>query len=455
MIRALWFAFQIAVVVYAAMWVADRPGSFHIEWLDYEIDAHIGVLLGTLLIVLLCAMAVYKGVLKIINLPKTIKSAREKKRDDKGLQALTLGLSAVAAGDAKLANYQSYRAKKLLSDNQGLSILLAAQAARLNGDEVAANKAFQRLLENKDTAFLGLRGLLLDALQSNKHDDAELIARKALSMYPKQPWLLRTVFDLEIKKKDWAKAEDILKQARKAKAFTAGECDNLLAAFHMQYAAEHSDPKIKIKHYNAALKADAAFAPASIALAGKYIDLSKLAKARTTIEKAWKIEPHPDLADMWRTVSPYKVGKDSVNKRFKHWEKLVSLNPAHYESQIAAADAAITEGLWDKARMYLEAAEKIDQTARLYQIWARLEEGLENQDEAYAYFEKAANAKPDKIWVCVRSGNIYAEWQALAPPHGAFNSIIWDYPQQSGLATIGAQSHPENEILTLPISAKS
>ena len=65
MIRALWFAFQIAVVVYAAMWVADRPGSFHIQWLDYEINAHIGVLLGTMLILLLCAMAVYKGVLKI------------------------------------------------------------------------------------------------------------------------------------------------------------------------------------------------------------------------------------------------------------------------------------------------------------------------------------------------------------------------------------------------------
>ena len=450
MIRAFWFAIQIAIVVYAAMWVADRPGTFHIQWLGYEVEAHIGVLLGCLLLLLLFTMVVYRVVLKIISIPAVLRKKTEKRRDEKGLQALTLGLSAVAAGDAKLANYQSYRAQKLLSDQQGLSILLAAQAARLNGDEVAANKAFRRLLENKDTAFLGLRGLLLDALQNNRGADAEKIARKALDMYPKQPWLLRTVFDLEIRKKDWAKAEDILKQARKVKAFSIAECNSMAAAFHMQYAADTSDQAAKIKHYAAALKSDAAFTPAAIALASKYIDLGKIAKARGVIEKTWKIAPHPDLSALWRDCSPYKTGKDSVNKRFKHWEKLVSLNPSSYESQISAADAAVNEGLWEHARQYLEAAQKIDQTARLYQIWARMEEGLGNSEAAYDYFERAANAKPDKIWVCTQTGNIYTEWQVLAPPHGAFNTIIWGVPQ-GNFGGFALSSQPENEILTLPV----
>lgn len=450
MIRAFWFAIQIAIVVYAAMWVADRPGTFHIEWLGYEVNAHIGVLLGSLLILLLFTMLVYRVVLKIMSLPQSFSKAREKKRDDKGVRSLTLGLSAVAAGDAKLANYHAFRAQKLLADQQGLTILLAAQAARLNGDEEAANKAFRKLLENKDTAFLGLRGLLLDALQNKKADDAEAIARKALTMYPKQPWLLRTVFDLEIQKKDWVAAEDVLKRARKAKAFTAGECDAMSAAFHMQYALEAADPADKVKHYKAALKADPAFVPAATALAESYLAANKQAKARKVIEKIWKIHPHPDLAALWTDCSPYKTGKDAVSKRFKHWEKLVSLNPSHYESQLAAAAAAVHEGLWDQGQQYLEAAEKIDQTARLYQIWARLEEGQGHEGAAYDYFEKAAAAKPDKIWVCTQTGNIYAEWQPFAPPHGSFNTIIWGTPQ-GAFGGFSLASQPENEILTLPV----
>lgn len=449
MIRALWFAIQIAIVVYAFMWVAERPGTFEMAWMGYEIDAHIGVLFGCILILLLFTMVFYRMALKLMRLPQVLRAKHDKRKDEKGLQALTLGLSAVAAGDAKLAHYQSYRAKKLLSEQQGLSILLEAQSARLNGDEEGANKAFRRLLENKDTAFLGLRGLLLDALHNHKTDDAEMIARKALTMYPKQPWLLHMVFDLEIRKKDWGKAEEILKKARKVKAFPPAECDGMQAALEMQHAENSSDPQIKIKHYKAALKAAPAFVPASIALARKYLDLRQKRKARNVIEKAWKLAPHPELAALWVDVSPYKTGKDSVAKRFKHWEKLVSLNPAHYESQLAAANAAIRDGLWDKARQYLDAAEKIDQTARLYQLYAHLEEAIGNQDAAYDMLEKAASQKADKVWVCVQSGHVYDNWHAVAPPHGSFNTIIWDNPQSS-FAVLGTNTEPENEILTLP-----
>ena len=43
---------------------------------------------------------------------------------------------------------------------------LAAQAAQLNGDELAARKYFTAMLDRPETRFLGLRGLLTQALKT-------------------------------------------------------------------------------------------------------------------------------------------------------------------------------------------------------------------------------------------------------------------------------------------------
>src|SRR3546814_13347697 len=85
---------------------------------------------------------------------------------------------AVAAGDAQEAARWSRRADDLLEDPP-LTLLLSAQAAQLNGDERAAEKYFNAMLEKPETRFLGLRGLLMPALPENDHRRALGFARQA------------------------------------------------------------------------------------------------------------------------------------------------------------------------------------------------------------------------------------------------------------------------------------
>ena len=51
----------------------------------------------------------------------------------------------------------------LMLDEPPLTLLLSAQAAQLEGDDQAARGYFEAMLDQPATAFLGLRGLLVQA----------------------------------------------------------------------------------------------------------------------------------------------------------------------------------------------------------------------------------------------------------------------------------------------------
>src|SRR5262249_61185438 len=89
--------------------------------------------------------------------PRQFALARADNRRRKAYRALTQGMVAVAAGDAGEARRQAKLAGTLLNDPP-LTLLLAAQAAQLEGDERAAEKYFRAQPDRPEDAFLGPRG---------------------------------------------------------------------------------------------------------------------------------------------------------------------------------------------------------------------------------------------------------------------------------------------------------
>src|SRR5262245_23719039 len=107
MLKALWFMIKVGVLTAAAIWIAERPGTVKIEWLEYTVTVHVG--LGLLVVVgtMLLAIFVYNIIRTFVDFPKAYRRYSEIKSREKGYRALTLGLTAVAAGDAKAAVYQA------------------------------------------------------------------------------------------------------------------------------------------------------------------------------------------------------------------------------------------------------------------------------------------------------------------------------------------------------------
>ena len=195
--RALWFLVKLGVLGAVVAYFTANPGRATIEFLGWRADMPVGILV--LAIVVLAGLLAYGGRLRraIVRLPGRYRRHRDRSRQAKGYRALTQGLVAAAAGDANEASRQARRAQALL-DDPALTRLLAAQAAQLNGEDDAATRYFESMTEEAETAFLGVRGLLTQALKAGDKARALELAERADRLRPNTPWVLRELLALQV-----------------------------------------------------------------------------------------------------------------------------------------------------------------------------------------------------------------------------------------------------------------
>ncbi|HBR69655.1 MAG TPA: hypothetical protein DEA55_09800 [Rhodospirillaceae bacterium] len=314
MIRAIIFMVKVALLVALAVWVADRPGTVAIEWMEYKLTLQMGVFLLLFLLTVLLAIAIFGVIKGVADFPKSFRRYREYVRRDKGYKALTLGLTAVAAGDAKSAQYQAHRATRMLKDDNGLPLLLKAQAARMNNKEDEARETFALLLQDKNAAFLGVRGLLQAAIDAQNYPKALELGREALRLHPKQPWILRMVYDLEIKMQDWEAARKTLYRAEKAGAVEAPKAKSdrvamLLAEADSALQEDHRELALGI--LKKAHAQDPTFAPTVTRLA-------KMQKSLDWIDTARHFVPEDQKCYTWWSYRNHDWKKSNRGRRLDH-----------------------------------------------------------------------------------------------------------------------------------------
>lgn len=433
MLRALWFFLQLSVIVAASVWLISQRGAVDIVWNDYTVSVQIGLFLLALALFIILLFTLYRVFLFLADAPGVFSRKRHEKNRKKGYSALTRGFVALAAGDEKKASALAREVRKLLPDERGLPLLLEAQAARLRGDEGAARGAFEKLLEDEDAAFLGIRGLLKSSLDAGDAQKALSYARAALDKNPKQPWVLKSVYDLELRNRHWVAAHELLPRLRKYKAIAEEEAGRDEIALLMIRAEEDRIAGFDsgwLQKAERAHKIDPAFAPLVLALGDYYLSQNKKGKVIALVEKAWKIAPHPDLAVLWDRLAPEDKASDPL-RRLRWFEKLLGLSPDNAESHIAAARAAMEAGLAGEARAHLIMAETLRPAASVYRLRADLEEQTTHSAPAVReWLDKAASAAPDPVWFCAQTGTIYNRWSPVAEPQGLFNTIRWGNPAE-------------------------
>lgn len=452
MLRALWFAVKVGIISFAAVWVANRPGFVEITWLNYDIRIQIGFAL----LLLLALGVVWHFLLKLWSLPKTMRLYAQGARARRGQRAVVLALSAIAAGDGQGAVRHAARARKYLPHDRGMTLFVDAQAARLSGDVQGAREAYVQLLGRKDTAFLGLRGLMIAAIEDGHMSDALTFARRAQELYPKQPWVLRLVYDLQLRDGQWDRAFDTLRRLEKIGGLPRADLVADQQALLLRQAdqdLENGLAKTALRKMRRAYRLDPGFTPAAIRYARALIAQDQRKAAVRVIEHAWAGQPHPELAALWGDVAPQNKASDAA-VRLRWFEKLVALRPDSDESQLAVAQAAIADRLWGEARPYLTRAENIRASARLYRLWARMEDAQGRPEQARHYLDKADGAEADPVWTCRETGHVYDTWSPVAAPHGAFNTIVWDYPHRvAALRSAQAGDMRAGDVLAPPFDS--
>jgi HemY protein len=447
MIRTIFFVVLAALVVAGAVWLAEHPGSVSLSWGDIRGDIDMAVVFGGLFLFAVIVALLYRLWWSARRVPKAISNSRQRGKQERGYKALTQGMVAVAAGDANEARRQAKKADVLLGEPP-LTMLLSAQAAQLNGDEAAATRYFDAMLKRPETAFLGLRGLLMQAERDGDTNAALAYAGRARTLQPKTPWVLTKLFDLQVRQGQWQAALKTLDQAIKTGAIKNNEGQALRAAILLGCSLEAEAAGNKAGALSFAEKAHKQqpdHLPSIVRRASLMNDAGKTRGLLKVIREAWAHSPHPALAALY-------AGDDNATDaltRVKKLEELCEVNPDHLESRIALARALIDAKIWGAARTHLDAIGLDNPPSRVCRLMAEFEEGENQNSEAVRHWlVRAANAAPDPAWICGDCGAASARWTPLCHRCDALGTLDWRVPEHAAALTAA-------EVPVLPVADKT
>lgn len=419
--RLVVFILVTALLVFAAVWLADRPGEVTIRWQGWRVDTSVPVLL----ILALAAVAVMVFIGRVLRMviegPKRWFAERRRKREREGYRALTDGLAAIASGDTGQAKRLAKRADKLLADHS-LTGLLNAQTAQMSGDEIGAQRRFEEMLNRPETAYLGLKGLLALALRHDDRDSALDYARRAWALKPGTEDLAETLFDLQSRAGQWAEAEATLNEAHRKHALSGADYKHRQAIVLLERARHGADPREALNLTLKAHRADPMLVPAAVEAAERLHRAGKTRKAQAAIESTWRAAPHPSLVEAAISLAP----AETPLQRVKRLEKLVKTNPDAADGHVALAESAMAAKLWGHARTHLAKAAELRPTAGTYFLLARLErEEKGDEAAAKAWLAKAADAPAEPAWTCTACTKSADTWSVLCPNCGAPDGLEW------------------------------
>jgi HemY protein len=410
--RALWLLFLCVIVVGIAWALMRLGGTVEVRFGD----TFVGVDLPVVLLGLLVLFVVLHGLLvawrSLRGWPARMRARREARDREKGDAALTRALVALAAGTADTARLEVRRARKLLGDKPQI-LLLSAEAERLSGSEEGAAEAFRALAARDDARFLGLRGLLRQAIQKQDWPAAQQLARDAEAAQPGAAWVREERAVLALRTQDW----------REAYALAAPKAPR--APLALAAAGQEADAARAAELEKQAFQADPSFSPGVVAHAARLNAAGSQRKARNVLEQGWAASPHPDIADA------YLAGETDPLGRVKLAEQLVHASRTHPESRLLLARTALAAALTGRARQELEAlVNEGSADARAYLLLVELEQ-VEHGESAVsraaeARWLRAATAAPSEPrWRCGHCGKLHAQWVPVCDGCGTAGEVRW------------------------------
>lgn len=424
----------LAVLIVAAATIADYPGAVDITWQGWEIDTSVGVLVAAMALLALALWLFVTLIAAAIRLPGRFRRNRRERQRRRGELALTRGMIALAAGERAAARLQANRAEALLGATP-LALMLAAQAAELDGDAAAAREHYTLLLDAKEASFYGLRGLIGQALRAGDDEGALRLAERARELRPDAAWAFETLLALQTRTGRWEEARSTLAAGAKAGLVPEPRAAHYRGAilFELSLAAERDGDRRRALSLGAgAMRLLPDIAAPAVRRARLLIVDDRRRAARQVVEQGWARAAHPELARLWGELGGALPALEVVS----WYEKLATQNPDSPESALALAEAALAAQLWGEARRHLARAMPAAPSRRLCLLMARIEDSEHPGDaRAREWFDRALSAPLDLAYVCARCGNESTDWQALCGHCRGFDTLTWRAPKSPPIPT--------------------
>ena len=423
------FIIAVALAVAAAL-IATNPGQVTIDWLNYHIEASVSTIAGIAAAAALVLIFTQRFLYWLLRESPLSAPRRRESRRRRGMQALSKGVVALALGETGEAERQTNKARNLIGA-EPMVLLLAAQAAQLSGNIALADEHFRTMMGIEETAFLGVRGLLIKHIAEGDLEQALTLSDRAFELQPKGRWVLETRLDLLSRLGRWSEARDTLRLLQKYKQVSAETGERHRAVLHYCEALENDLAGRRDEALRLALEAHKlaeGLAPAAL-LASRLLAADEdKRKATRILEESWRTAPHPMLADAFMNLSI----DETPTERFRRVAQFVALNPDHMESHLTFAEQAIAVQHWSEARERLQKALGHNPPVRAYRLLADIERrSAHDEDAARRWDNQATTAPADPEWVCKSCGAERHLWAPRCTTCLSFDSFVWQTPSEA------------------------
>jgi HemY protein len=428
MIRIVLFLIIVGALSLGAAWLADRPGDVVIIWQGLRIKTSVMVLGFAVVVALAVLLAIWSLIRLVLRSPGLLSRHRQHRRGVRAYEAISNGLIAVGAGDIAAAQKHAAAVNRL-TPAEPLALLLNAQSAQLSGDREGAERTFRAMASRADTKPLGLHGLFVEAHRRNDPVSARAYAEEAARTAPSLGWASRAVLEARCKDGDWAGALSLLEANARTLAKDIYHRQRAVLLTAHARALEDTDRDRAKALALEAQKLAPTFVPAASLAARLLAEGGQQRKASRIIDKAWRANPHPELA---QTYSELRSG-ESARDKLKRIEGLAAKAPGHIEGALATARAALDAQEFAKARAALEPYLAAP-TRRIALLMAELER-VERNDvgRAREWLARAVHAPPDPAWTA--DGHVSEHWLPASPVTGRLDALEWRVPV-TGMASL-------------------
>jgi len=423
MIRVVLYLILVGLIAFGVAWIADRPGDVAVTWQGLRIETSVMVVLIGLIALITLAIMLWSLLRMLLRSPTLMSRFLRSRRGSRGYHAISSGLIAIGSGDARAARKFAAEARRL-APSEPLTLLLAAQAAQLAGDQGGAERTFRAMAGRDDTKLLGLHGLFIEARRRQDPVAAQLYAEEAARLSPALGWAGHAVLELRCAAGDWAGALDALDRQAKSggldKAALKRQRAVLLTAQAIE-AEETDRDRAKVLAMEA-VKLAPTLVPAA-AMAGRFLgEAGELRKGSRILETAWKAHPHPDLAD---TYAHLRLG-DSARDRLARVQTLARRTLTDPEGALAIARAALDAQDYAVARSALAPLLPAP-TRRVALLMAEIERAQHGDEgRTREWIARAVNALRDPVWTA--DGVVSAQWRPVSPVSGQLDAFQWKVP---------------------------
>src|SRR5271169_5026097 len=458
MVRLLIFLAALALAALGLTWLANNPGVVDLTWRgeQYEVSLMFGL---AVVLALAIAIAIVWALLRFVfRVPSLVSIGAQARKREKGFRALSRGMLAVGAGDARGAAKHASDASRLIG-HEPMTKLLQAQSAQLAGDRKGAVQAYNAMLDHHETHGLGLRGLHLEARRAGDHAAALQYAMRANDRAP-AAWAGQAVLDDRTRRGDWAGALATVDTNAAARLIDKPTANRWRAVIKtgMAEGAMERDPKHALALAQEACRLAPTLVPEAAICGQLTAQAGDYRRASRILEAAYAQTPHPDLAAAYLRV---RHG-DSAEDRLARARTLARVAPSDPESLLTVGRAALEAHDDGAARAAIAPLVASDSphgrpTRRVCLLMADIEEADAHQGAVREWLGRAARAPRDKAWVA--DGVISDRWAPVSPS-GTLDGFVWRTPDEriaavAEPAPIGPEPTQQPPEISAPPAAPS